>query len=65
MSTCCSPVVKVKSRQDLARDSREDVSQHDFSVTEISSQSRSKGRMEMLRASLDSSHSEAVGDVHS
>ena len=57
--------MKVKSREDLARDSREEVSQHDFSVSDISSLSRSMGRMDLFKASLDKSHSEAVGEAHS
>ena len=57
-------MVKVKSREDLARDSREEVSQHDLSVDETSP-SISRGRMDRFRASFDNSHSDAVGEVHS
>ena len=60
--TCRSSVVKVKSRLEVARETRDDVFQHDFSP---SSERISMGRMEMLRASLDNSHSEGVGEVHS
>ena len=59
--------MKVKSRQDLARDSMEEVSQ--FVLFNNSSLRRSIGRMDTfldkLSSPIDLSHSDGVGEVHS
>ena len=59
--------MKVKSRQDLARDSMEEVSQ--FVLFNNSSPRRSIGRMDTfldkLSSPIDLSHSDGVGEVHS
>ena len=59
--------MKVKSRQDLARDSMEEVSQ--LVLFNDSSLRRSIGRMDTfldkLSSPIDLSHSDGVGEVHS
>ena len=60
--------MKVKSRQDLARDSKEEVSQAHV-LFNNSSLRRSIGRMDTfldkLSSPIDLSHSDGVGEVHS
>ena len=61
--------MKVKSRQDLARDSMEEVSQSCLVLFNNSSLRRSIGRMDTfldkLSSPIDLSHSDGVGEVHS